>query len=462
MKMAKKCMAFVVTLTLMLSMAVAVSAAETKLCGASGTELLSVTNVMGPDGIARMENQNTGEIGELPVYSCLAPAVATALVNLEGFELWEIVEKDGICIPQSPYIADDESVEDFYTRHENVTPAGTKYTVTHGDALFYLYASNGIEDINVVLRIDGAAPININNGKRAETLSFWSEIPNGSATINGLYDITYDEYGDPVYVIDKNSTITYNSYLSDYINVYADGSNDSTSLLESAVCTPIVYNTISYLDNIMWYDEEGEMENSIQVSPGMTVQFNTVGHHWIQVTPGYASREERIAIQFNENTNYGWQWSPPISVWVIDPAPFASYTASKVIVNGVETEFEAYNINGNNYFKLRDVAMAINGTDKQFAVDWDGEKNAISLLSFAPYTPVGGELEKGDGTSKSSIMTTSIVYKDQKPVNLSAYNINGNNYFKLRDLGETFDFDVTWDSVNNCIMIDTANSYTLD
>jgi len=32
----------------------------------------------------------------------------------------------------------------------------------------------------------------------------------------------------------------------------------------------------------------------------------------------------------------------------------------------------------------------------------------------------------------------------------------------MRNLGEAFDFDVTWDAANSCIMIDTTSSYTAD
>lgn len=66
----------------------------------------------------------------------------------------------------------------------------------------------------------------------------------------------------------------------------------------------------------------------------------------------------------------------------------ATPTSSKVLVNGNEVAFDAYNINGNNYFKLRDVANVINGSEKQFEVTWDGSKNAINLISNKAYTVV--------------------------------------------------------------------------
>jgi len=45
---------------------------------------------------------------------------------------------------------------------------------------------------------------------------------------------------------------------------------------------------------------------------------------------------------------------------------------STVLINGTAIYFEAHNIDGNNYFKLRDLAKAILGTGKQFEVTWDG------------------------------------------------------------------------------------------
>lgn len=140
----------------------------------------------------------------------------------------------------------------------------------------------------------------------------------------------------------------------------------------------------------------------------------------------------------------------------------ANPTNSKVTVNGKQVSFDAYNINNNNYFKLRDVAQIIRGTDKQFNVTWDGAKNAINLLSNTAYKTVGGELKAGDGKVKNATLSTSTIYKDGVAVTLTAYNINGNNYFKLRDLGETFNFDVSWDSKNNTVVIDTSKGYTAE
>lgn len=140
----------------------------------------------------------------------------------------------------------------------------------------------------------------------------------------------------------------------------------------------------------------------------------------------------------------------------------AKPTASKVMVNGIITSFDAYNIDGSNYFKLRDLAKVVTGTEKQFQVEYNTELKAINLLSNSAYTAVGGEMTKGDGTSKNAVLNTSKILKDGKEVALTAYNINGNNYFKLRDLAGAFNIGVTWDGKTNTVGIDTKLDYVAE
>ena len=137
----------------------------------------------------------------------------------------------------------------------------------------------------------------------------------------------------------------------------------------------------------------------------------------------------------------------------------ATPTASTVLVNGQSVAFDAYLINGNNYFKLRDLAYTINGTEKQFEVGWDGAKNAISLTSGRPYTAVGGEMAGKGGGAKTPEPTNSKIIQDGGKEQFTAYLIDGNNYFMLRDIGAAFDFGVDWDGDRNTIVIDTSKGY---
>lgn len=141
----------------------------------------------------------------------------------------------------------------------------------------------------------------------------------------------------------------------------------------------------------------------------------------------------------------------------------ATPTASKVLVNSQAVSFEAYTINGNNYFKLRDLAKALNGSEKQFEVGWDGPNNAIKITRGIAYTPDGTELvPSGRSGIQSATLSTSRVFINGVQANLTAYLIGGNNYFKLRDVGTAINFGVDWNGTANIIAIDTSIRYTPD
>ena len=141
--------------------------------------------------------------------------------------------------------------------------------------------------------------------------------------------------------------------------------------------------------------------------------------------------------------------------------PFtANPTASNVLVNGSFVAFDAYSINGNNYFKLRDLAYILSGTEKQFDVTWDNTIKAINLITGKSYTVSGGEMATGNKDSTTAYISNATVFINGVRVKLNVYTINGNNYFKLRDLGKAFDFGVVWDGTANTIRIETSSSYT--
>ena len=151
-----------------------------------------------------------------------------------------------------------------------------------------------------------------------------------------------------------------------------------------------------------------------------------------------------------------------------EPASTATANGKKleVKVNGKDVIFEAYEINGNNYMKLRDVAQALTDTDKHFNVTWDNEKKVINLLSATAYDSVGGELPLNkeqnaafSSKTQTAALNTSMICVDGKEVSLTAYNIGGNNYFKLRDIANTFDFGITYDSETKAVGVDTSKPY---
>lgn len=138
----------------------------------------------------------------------------------------------------------------------------------------------------------------------------------------------------------------------------------------------------------------------------------------------------------------------------------AALTSSRVVVNGTTITFEAYNINEYNYFKLRDLAMALNGSSKQFEVIWNKTNNEIDLLPGQAYTPVGGELTKsGNKSEVNAALAHTKILLNGKERSLTTYNIGGYNYYKLRDLGGLIGFGVTWNKTQNKITIDSSKTY---
>lgn len=138
----------------------------------------------------------------------------------------------------------------------------------------------------------------------------------------------------------------------------------------------------------------------------------------------------------------------------------ASPSSAKVQINGKQITFDAYSINDNNYFKLRDIAKVLSGTEKQFEVSWNQAAKRIDLTPNKAYTVVGGELVTGKASKQTAKLSSDTVYMNGSAANLTAYTIHDNNYFKLRDLGKLLDFGVDWDNNTRTISIDTNTSYT--
>ena len=135
-------------------------------------------------------------------------------------------------------------------------------------------------------------------------------------------------------------------------------------------------------------------------------------------------------------------------------------TASVVLINGVATDFEAYLIDDSNYFKLRDLAFSLNGANKQFEVGYDDATAAITMTTGQAYTPLGGEMAKGDGAAKTATLNAAInIALNGEPVDIVAYLIEGNNFMKLRDVMQLLDVYVGYDEATRNITIDASRSY---
>ena len=62
--------------------------------------------------------------------------------------------------------------------------------------------------------------------------------------------------------------------------------------------------------------------------------------------------------------------------------------------------------------------------------------------------------------SLKATLSTNRILVDGEEVHLTAYNINGNNYVMLRDVGKTVGFEVYWDGDTKCVQIESDKPYT--
>ncbi|MBR4015846.1 MAG: hypothetical protein IKI88_06575 [Anaerotignum sp.] len=143
---------------------------------------------------------------------------------------------------------------------------------------------------------------------------------------------------------------------------------------------------------------------------------------------------------------------------VIAPAPAAPAAKAKAVpstakmtVNGKEAAVHAYNVSDYTYFKLRDVAAVVTGTTANFEVSYDEQARTITLTKAAAYT--GKADTKALSGEKTALLSNQKVVLDGAEVKLTAYNIDGYNYFKLRDLGAALGFEVTWNAETKTIGI---------
>ena len=125
-----------------------------------------------------------------------------------------------------------------------------------------------------------------------------------------------------------------------------------------------------------------------------------------------------------------------------------------VYVNDARVYPTGYNIADNNYFKLRDI-----GTLVGFGVEWNGETQTveISTARTTPSTEGISDTAASDAVAKISDQKITV---DGVQVNMTAYQIDGNNYVKLRDIGKQVDFGVGYDNATAIVRIDTDAPYT--
>lgn len=117
-----------------------------------------------------------------------------------------------------------------------------------------------------------------------------------------------------------------------------------------------------------------------------------------------------------------------------------------VSYNGKQGNFVMCNFNGYNYIKLRDFASFFINTKKEFDVTWDNTKKVVSIVTNKKYSSqpeVSFFDQKNTVVSKYTKSNASLQF-DGTLITLESYNIEGNNYYKMRDLADYLQVNIEW------------------
>lgn len=99
-----------------------------------------------------------------------------------------------------------------------------------------------------------------------------------------------------------------------------------------------------------------------------------------------------------------------------------------------------------NYVRLRDLAATLHSTAARFNVGWDG---AVNIQSGADYVYDGTEMQAPFSGDHAYTFNTAPIRVNGKDADLQGIVLTddsggGYTYFKLRDIGEALNFNVSW------------------
>lgn len=115
-----------------------------------------------------------------------------------------------------------------------------------------------------------------------------------------------------------------------------------------------------------------------------------------------------------------------------------------LIINDKLIDAEAYTLNDNNYFKLRDIIKGLSDTGEITDIIYDQNTGEVEIVDGNKYS--GEESKKNTNEQSLRVVESNQKVKyNGNYSNLTGLNINDNNYVKLRDISQLLNKKVLFD-----------------
>ena len=147
-----------------------------------------------------------------------------------------------------------------------------------------------------------------------------------------------------------------------------------------------------------------------------------------------------------------WNDNPDVPGIVARPSPH------DIWVDGVDYSnlMTIYNINEQNFVKVRDLAAILNGSGSQFDVGWNNAQQMVVLTTAQPYTSVSGDLSGRATSNRDAAYNHAIVQINGRIASLVSYNIDDSTYFNVRDMAREIGFSVKFEPATSTIVITSS------
>jgi D-alanyl-D-alanine carboxypeptidase len=126
-------------------------------------------------------------------------------------------------------------------------------------------------------------------------------------------------------------------------------------------------------------------------------------------------------------------------------------------VNRRRFEVQAFNFDGYNYIKLRDIAYIVNYTKERFNLECDPETGTIVAYKGLHYKAAGTEILNDVAPVIQPEVTELLIHIGSELYTIAGYYINDYHYFSLRDAANIFGFNVEWDDSGKVIVISSQD-----